>query len=183
MTVAAPFLGESTYWYLARGSGIISLSLFTIAVSLGLLTAGRISTSRWPRFVTESLHRNVSLASVVFLIVHIVTILLDDYVSIGLLEAVVPFVGTYSPFYLGMGALAFDVIIMLVVTGVMRTRMSFKVWRLIHWMAYIGWPVAVVHTIGIGTDQAWSLITVGVGVALVLACGGYRVASVRRRSL
>jgi methionine sulfoxide reductase heme-binding subunit len=183
MVVAAPFLGESTYWYLARGSGIISLALFTVAVSLGLLTAGRLSTARWPRFVTESLHRNVSLASVVFLVIHVVTIVLDDYVSIGPLEAFVPFVGTYSPLYLGLGAIAFDVILMLVITGLLRTRMSFRVWRLIHWMAYLGWPIAVVHTIGIGTDQLWSLIVVGVGVTLVLTCGGYRAVSVRRRSL
>jgi methionine sulfoxide reductase heme-binding subunit len=177
------FLGESTYWYLARGSGIVSLALFTIAVSLGLLTAGRMSTARWPRFVTESLHRNVSLASVVFLAIHIVSIVLDDYVSIGLVEAFVPFVGTYSPFYLGMGALAFDIILMLAITGVLRTTMPFRVWRLIHWMAYLGWPIAVVHTVGIGTDQLWSLVTVGAGIALVLTCGGYRAVSVRRRSL
>jgi sulfoxide reductase heme-binding subunit YedZ len=183
MTIAAPFIGESTYWYLARGSGIVSLALFTITFALGLLTAGRVSSPRWPRFVTETLHRNVSLAAVMFILVHIVTIVLDDFVSIGLVEAVIPFVGSYSPFYLGLGALAFDVIIVLMLTGLLRTRMPYRAWRLVHWIGYFGWPVAVVHTIGIGTDQAWVLITVGVSVALVVGCGSFRVASVRRRSV
>lgn len=177
------FLGESTYWYLARGSGIISLVLFTVAFSLGLLTAGRVSSPRWPRFVTESLHRNVSMASLVFLAIHVGTIVLDTYVSIGLLEAFVPFIGEYSPLYLGLGAIALDLIIVLVVTGVLRTRMPYRAWRLIHWAAYLSWPVAVVHTIGIGTDQLWSLITVGASLVLVLGCGSMRVAALRRRSL
>ncbi|MET0132169.1 MAG: ferric reductase-like transmembrane domain-containing protein [Kibdelosporangium sp.] len=183
MTVAAPFIGESTYWYLARGSGIVSLALFTIAFALGLLTAGRVSSPRWPRFVTETLHRNVSLAAVVFILVHVVTIVMDDYVSIGLLEAVVPFVGTYSPLYLGLGAIAFDVILVLIVTSLLRTRMPVRAWRLVHWIAYLGWPIAIAHTIGIATDQAWSLITIGVSVTLVLACGGFRVRALRRQSL
>jgi sulfoxide reductase heme-binding subunit YedZ len=182
MNVAAPFLGDSTYWYLARGSGIVSLTLFTLAFALGLLTAGRVSSPRWPRFVTESLHRNVALAAVVFLLVHVVTIVLDDFVSIGALEAVVPFIGSYSPLYLGLGTIAFDIIIMLVVTGLLRARMPYRAWRLVHWIAYAGWPVAVVHTIGIGTDQDWVLITVAVSVTLVLACGSVRVAVVRRRA-
>jgi predicted ferric reductase len=181
VNIAAPFVGQSTYWYLARGSGIVSLALFTMTIVLGLLVAGRLSSPRWPRFVTETLHRNLSLASVLFLLVHIITIVLDDYVSIGLLEAVVPFIGTYSPFYLGLGALSIDIILVLVLTSLFRTRLPFKVWRVIHWLAYVSWPVAVLHTIGIGTDQAWVLITAGVSVVLVLAAGGYRVASVRRR--
>nr|WP_042192132.1 ferric reductase-like transmembrane domain-containing protein [Kibdelosporangium sp. MJ126-NF4]CEL20508.1 hypothetical protein [Kibdelosporangium sp. MJ126-NF4]CTQ97732.1 hypothetical protein [Kibdelosporangium sp. MJ126-NF4] len=177
------FLGESTYWYLARGSGIVSLVLFTTAFSLGLLTAGRASSRRWPRFVTESLHRSISMASLIFLTIHIGSVVLDTYVSIGLVEAFVPFVGTYSPLYLGLGAIALDLILVLVLTGVLRTRMPYRAWRLIHWAAYVSWPVAVVHTIGIGTDQLWTLIAVGASVALVLGCGSLRVVSLRRRSL
>jgi sulfoxide reductase heme-binding subunit YedZ len=182
MTLAAPFVGESTYWYLARGSGIVSLALFTMTIVLGLLVAGRLSSPRWPRFVTETLHRNLSLASVLFLAVHITTIVLDDYVSIGLVEAFVPFVGTYSPLYLGLGALSVDIILVLVLTSLFRTRLPFRVWRFVHWLAYLSWPVAVIHTVGIGTDQSWVLITAGISVVLVLAAGGYRVASVRRRA-
>jgi sulfoxide reductase heme-binding subunit YedZ len=176
-------MNDLTLWYLARGSGIVSLALFTMTFALGLLTAGRVSSPSWPRFVTETLHRNLSLAAVTFILVHVMTILVDTYVTIRPWEAVVPFIGTYSPLYLGMGALAFDVIVALIATGLLRTRMPYRAWRLVHWLAYAGWPIAVVHTIGIGTDQMWVLITAGVSTALVLACGSVRLASLRRRSL
>jgi sulfoxide reductase heme-binding subunit YedZ len=182
MIIAAPFIGDSTYWYVARGSGIVSLALFTITFALGLLTAGRVSSPRWPRFVTETLHRNMSLAAIVFILVHVVSIVLDEYVSIGPLEAVVPFIGSYSPLFLSLGTIAFDIIIVLILTSLMRTRLPYRVWRFVHWIAYLGWPVALVHTIFIGTDQAWVLITAGVSVTLVLACGSFRVAALRRRS-
>ncbi|MEV4320013.1 ferric reductase-like transmembrane domain-containing protein [Actinocrispum sp. NPDC049592] len=182
MTLAAPFVGESTLWYLARGSGIVSLALFTMTVVLGLLVAGRLSSPAWPRFVTETLHRNLSLASVLFLAVHIVTIVSDNFVTISLVDAFVPFAGSYSPFYLGLGALSVDIILALVLTSLFRTRLPFKAWRFVHWLAYLSWPVAVVHTIGIGSDQSWVLITVGISVVLVLAAGSFRVASVRRRA-
>ncbi|ALG09040.1 ferric reductase-like transmembrane domain-containing protein [Kibdelosporangium phytohabitans] len=177
------FLGESTYWYLARGSGIVSLVLFTVAVSLGLLTAGRAGSRRWPRFVTESLHRNISMASLLFLAIHVGSVVLDTYVSISLAEAFIPFIGTYSPLYLGLGAIALDLILVLVLTGVLRTKMPYRAWRFIHWAAYASWPVAVAHTVGVGTDQLWALITIGVSVAVVLGCGSLRVVSLRRRSL
>jgi sulfoxide reductase heme-binding subunit YedZ len=183
VTVAAPFVGENTLSYVARGSGIISLALFTMTVALGLLTAGRVSSPSWPRFVTETLHRNLSLAAVTFIVVHVLTIVLDANMGVGPLEALVPFIGTYSPLFLGLGTIAFDIILTLIATGLLRTRLPYRVWRSIHWMAYAGWPVAVVHAVGIGSEQSWVLITAGISVALVLACGSVRVVSVRRRSL
>jgi sulfoxide reductase heme-binding subunit YedZ len=179
--VAAPFVGENTLSYLARGSGIVSLALFTVTVALGLLTAGRVSSPSWPRFVTETLHRNLSLTAVVFIVVHVSTIVLDTNMGVGPLEALIPFIGTYSPLFLGLGTLALDIILTLVVTGLLRTKLPYRAWRLIHWMAYAGWPVAVVHAVGIGSEQSWVFITAGVSVALVLACGSVRWMSVRRR--
>lgn len=169
--------------YLSRGSGIVSLALFTMTFALGLLTAGRVNSPSWPRFVTEMLHRNLSLTAVTFIVVHVVTILVANPGSVGLLDAVIPFVGTYSPLFLGLGTLAFDIILTLIITGLLRARIPYRVWRLVHWIAYLGWPVAVVHGIFIGTDQMWVLITAGVSVAIILACGSFRVAALRRRSL
>ncbi|TCO53661.1 ferric reductase-like transmembrane domain-containing protein [Actinocrispum wychmicini] len=172
-----------TLWYVARGSGIVSLALFTMTFALGLLTAGRVTSPSWPRFVTETLHRNLSMAAVTFIVVHVLTIVFDTYVTIRPLEALVPFIGTYSPLFLGLGTLAFDIILTLIITGLLRARMPYRAWRLVHWIAYLGWPVAVVHGVFIGTDQMWVLVTAGVSVAIVVACGGFRVAALRRRSL
>jgi sulfoxide reductase heme-binding subunit YedZ len=183
MNVAAPFIGESTYWYITRASGFVSLSLFTIAFALGLLTAGRVSSPRWPRFVTETLHRNISLTAIGFILVHVGAILLDTFVAISPVDAVVPFVSSYFPFWTGLGAVAFDVIIVLILTSLLRTRLPYRVWRFVHWIAYLGWPIVLAHTIGIGTDRLWVLVVVGVSVTVVLGCGGYRLAGWRRAAL
>ena len=78
-------------WYLTRGSGAISLILLSLSLVLGIATSRRWATPRWPRFVTEGLHRNISLLSVVFLALHIVTAVGDGYVPIRWLDVVVPF--------------------------------------------------------------------------------------------
>lgn len=179
-TLAAPLISESSYWYLTRASGFISLGLFSAAAALGLLTAGRVWSPRWPRFVTESLHRSVSLVAVGMVFVHVITILLDRYVKISPIDAVVPFMSGYLPFWVGLGALAFDVIIVLILTSLLRTRLSRTMWKAVHWLAYAGWPIALAHTIGIGTDRLWVLAVVGTSLLIVLLAGAYRVAGWRR---
>ncbi|MFL6144310.1 MAG: ferric reductase-like transmembrane domain-containing protein [Labedaea sp.] len=178
--LSAPLLSESSYWYLTRASGFISLALFSVAFTLGLLTAGRVWSPRWPRFVTESLHRSVSLVAVCMVVVHVTTILFDRYVKISVVDTVVPFVSAYLPLWVGLGAVAFDVIIALILTSLLRTRLSRFWWRTVHWLAYLGWPVALAHTVGIGTDRLWVLGVIAVSVFMVLAAGVYRVAGWRR---
>ncbi|HET9144352.1 ferric reductase-like transmembrane domain-containing protein [Actinophytocola sp.] len=180
MITAAPLFSESTYWYLTRASGFISLVLFSVTFALGLLTAGRVWSPSWPRFVTESLHRSVSLIAVSMVFAHVITILLDRYVKIDPIDAVVPFVSSYLPFWLGLGSIAFDVILVLIITSLLRTRLSRTAWRAVHWLAYLAWPVALAHTIGIGTDRLWVLVVAALSVFMVVAAGVYRVAGWRR---
>ena len=176
-------------WYLTRGSGVVSLILLTASVVLGITTAVRWATARWPRFVVEGLHKNISLLSVVFLGVHIVTAIGDGYVPIRWIDAVVPFASQYSPFWLGLGALAFDCLLAVIITSLLRVRLGHRIWRATHWLAYACWPIAVVHGLGVGSDsgQAWmqaiDLVAVAAVVAAVcwrLAVSGWRVPEPRR---
>ena len=66
-------------WYISRATGLVSLALFTAAVVLGLLTAGRLGTSNFPRFAVQRLHRNLSMLSLAFLAVHIISAVSDSY--------------------------------------------------------------------------------------------------------
>ncbi|MBV8982982.1 MAG: ferric reductase-like transmembrane domain-containing protein, partial [Acidimicrobiia bacterium] len=116
-------------WYLTRGSGIVSLVLLTASVVLGVSTAARWASAKWPRFITEGLHKNISLLSIVFLAVHIATAVLDGYVHIRWIDAVVPFTSTYRPFWLGLGALAFDMLLAVIVTSLVRVRIGHRIWR------------------------------------------------------
>jgi sulfoxide reductase heme-binding subunit YedZ len=170
----------SPLWYLARGTGVVSLALLTMTVLLGLTSVTRWSSARWPRFVTASLHRNISLLSVVFLVVHIGSSVLDTYTKISLTDAFVPFVGSYRPFWLGLGALAFDLILALIVTSLIRVRLGLRLWRSVHWLAYAAWPVAVLHGLGTGTDasQRWMQLFTLTCIGLVGLAGLRRLMGV-----
>jgi methionine sulfoxide reductase heme-binding subunit len=154
-------------WYATRAAGLVTLLLLTTTTALGLLTAGRVSTYRWPRFLVIGLHRNISLLALAFLGLHIATTVLDSYTSIGIQDAVIPFLSGYHRLWLGLGAIASDVLIALSVTSALRQRIGHRLWRVVHWCGYLCWPVAMAHGLGIGTDrsQTWVFF-------LALACGG-----------
>jgi sulfoxide reductase heme-binding subunit YedZ len=156
-TVAAA--GPSAYWYLTRSSGAVALVLLTLALVLGIVDVQRWSTERWPRFVVDSLHRTASLLALAFLALHILTAVLDSFAPISLVNAVIPFTGSYRPFWLGLGALSFDLILAVIITSLLRRRMGHAMWRAVHWLTYASWPIALLHGLGTGSDvkSTWML--------------------------
>ena len=171
MTVLAT-VGPSAYWYLTRGTGTIALILLTLSVALGVANIRRLRSENVPRFVLDAVHRNVSLLAMAFLLIHILTSVLDSFAPISLVNAVIPFTGTYRPLWLGFGAVAFDLMIALIVTSLLRRRLGYRAWRLTHWAAYASWPVALLHGLGTGSDTkaGWMLvIVVGCVILMVVA--------------
>jgi methionine sulfoxide reductase heme-binding subunit len=163
--------GPSADWYLTRSTGIMSLILLTLSVVLGVISAERFSTIHWPRFLVDGAHRTISLLAVAFLAVHILTAVLDSYTSISLTSAVIPFVGSYRPFWLGLGAVAFDLMIAVVITSLVRQSLGHRAWRAVHWLAYACWPIALLHGLGTGSDvqTTWMLV---ISVACLVAVVG-----------
>ncbi len=164
-------------WYSTRAAGILTLLLLTASMVLGILNASRFTSGRWPRFLIQGLHRNFSLLALAFLVVHIGTTVIDSYTTIGLQDAIFPFLSPYKRLWLGLGAIASDFMIIVAITSVGRQRLGHRSWRLVHWAAYISWPVAMVHGLGIGTDRSstWVLILAFLCIVSVLAALGYRV--------
>jgi sulfoxide reductase heme-binding subunit YedZ len=164
--------GPSALWYLTRATGAVTLVLLTASVALGVANVGRLQSARWPRFVVEGLHRNVSLLAIAVLMVHIVTTLLDPFASIHLLDALIPFVSVYRPFWLGLGAFASDLLLAIAITSMVRRRLGHRAWRVTHWFAYASWPIALLHAAGTGSDikQLWmQALLAGCLVAVVAA--------------
>lgn len=169
-------------WYAMRGTGVVTLVLFTLTVVLGLLNRSRAASTRWPRFVIDRLHRNASLLALVFLALHVATAVTDQWVSISFADAVIPFQGSYRPFWVGLGAVALDLLLALVLTSLIRVRLGVKLWRALHWLAYLAWPFAVLHGIGIGTDagRPWMAGTDVICIAAVVGAFAVRLAAAKR---
>jgi methionine sulfoxide reductase heme-binding subunit len=169
--------GPSPYWYLTRGAGAVALLLLTTSVVLGIVDFSRWRSDRWPRFVTDTLHRNVSLLALAVVVVHIVTTVADSFAPIGFKDAIIPFLSPYRPLWLGLGALAFDVLLAVAITSMARRRLGYGAWRAVHWAAYACWPLALVHGLGTGTDTqvGWMLALTAACVLAVLIAVGWRV--------
>jgi sulfoxide reductase heme-binding subunit YedZ len=161
-------VNSTALWYTTRASGIMALVLLTMTMILGLMTAGRAKARNWPGFLQQELHRRLSIIAVIFLALHVLTSVLDTYVHIGWLAVVVPFASPYARFWVGTGTIALDLMVAVFVSSLIRSHLAPGTWRGIHWLAYACWPIALVHTFGLGTD-AGELWVIALGAACVLS--------------
>ena len=161
-------LATSWLWYVARGSGLVLLGVLTINVILGIAIQGGWHPPSWPRFAVQAVHRNLALLAVGLLAVHVVTIELDPFVPVGWWAFIIPFVSPYRPLWLGLGTLSLDIFVAVVATSMLRPHIGPKTWRAVHWLVYLSWPLAVVHSLGTGTDARLGLVF-GYEIACVAA--------------
>jgi methionine sulfoxide reductase heme-binding subunit len=175
--------GSTVFWYASRATGIVALLLLTAVLVLGLLITRQGRLPGLPRFAVTDLHRNLSLLAVAFIAVHVLTAVLDTYVSIPLLSAVVPFASGYERLWLGLGAIAFDLMLAMIITSLVRGRLNRVLWRAIHLLAYVSWPIALAHSMGSSKDlqQGWMLVMSIACIAIVCAAVIWRLASAARQ--
>lgn len=158
-------MSGASLWYLSRATGVVSMVLLTLVVCLGVITAGRRRPHGESATIVMGLHRWLSLGMLVFLGIHIVTAIVDGYVSISWLAVVIPFVSGYETLLVGLGAIAIDLLVVVVVTSYLRHRIPERTWRLLHWISYAMWLVALVHGFAMGTSDQPALRLTS------LACG------------
>jgi methionine sulfoxide reductase heme-binding subunit len=169
-------MSDSILWYATRGAGIVSLILLTAVMCLGILTTVRWQRPGWPRFLSAELHSNVALLSIVFLVIHIVIAVVDPYTALGWASAFVPFSSDYRTLWLGLGSIAMYLFAALIVTSLLRNHLGLGTWRLVHWTAYLCWPVALLHGIGSGSDTGapWLWLVDAACIVAVLGATAWR---------
>jgi sulfoxide reductase heme-binding subunit YedZ len=144
-------------WYLMRSSGVVALLLLTVSFGLGVANAMRWTLFGSRLWVTTAIHRNSSLLAVAFLAVHVLTAVIDPDAQVAAVAVVSPFGSSAG---LAAGTLSLDLLAAVVLTSLGRRRLKFRAWRMIHWSVYAAWPLAVAHTIAMGTDVSlWWLQT------------------------
>lgn len=155
---------DQALWVMGRGTGITALGLFTLSIALGVATRSGRPILTLPRFAIVDVHRFTALLATMFVIVHVASLLADPYAQLWVIDTVVPFLGAYQPFWLGLGTLAFDLILAVMVTSLLRHRLGLRAFRLMHWATYAMWPIAFAHALGNGTDATyrWFLLFAGI---------------------
>lgn len=153
-------------WYTTRATGMVTLVLFSLVVSLGALVANRVGGTVVGRFEVNELHRSVSMVAIVFLAIHVLTTVLDSYVATGWLSPFVPFLSHYKPLGVALGAVALDLVLAVWASSLLKVRLRYESWRFIHWFSWIAFSSAMVHAVVTGTDTRS-----GAGLAVVALCG------------
>jgi hypothetical protein len=170
MITAAATHGPSAFWYATRGAGATTTVLLTASVVFGITEERGWRPAGASRYGIAALHRTISMLALAMLAVHIVTTILDPFPKIGIAAAFIPFATNYRALWMGLGAVAADLLLAITITSLVRRRLGYRAWRGVHWAAYACWPVAILHGLGTGSDvkSTWMLALTAVCVAAVV---------------
>jgi len=158
----------STYfWYTTRATGIVALLLLTLVVTIGTLVANRIGGTFVGRFELNELHRSISVVAMLFLFIHILTTVVDSYVSTGIISAFVPMTSAYKTIPIAIGAVSFDLLLCVWISSLLKVRIKNESWRFIHWFSWLAYASAIVHAYMSGSDTHN-----GAGLMVVAGCAG-----------
>jgi sulfoxide reductase heme-binding subunit YedZ len=172
-------MSSEALWALGRGNGIVALAFMTLSVALGIATRSARPLLWLPRFGIADVHRFVALAGTLLVALHLGLLFLDPYAKLKLIDFVVPFLGAYRPMWQGLGTVAVDLLIVVVITSLLRQRLGLRVFRVAHWATYLLWPIAMAHALGNGTDagHVWFMAFAGVCALIVAVSVVWRLRS------
>jgi DMSO/TMAO reductase YedYZ heme-binding membrane subunit len=168
-------------WFVARGTGIVLVGQITLVTATGVLSFVRTRSTHWSPFAAKRLHRDLSVFSIVLLLVHVTASVLHRYgkIQIGLFDVLIPFSGIWEPFWVGLGSIAFDIMLVVSITSHARNRLRLSPgrWQMIHVLSYAAWTVGLAHGLGIGTDATttWGLGVAALSVTIFAGCLNLRM--------
>jgi methionine sulfoxide reductase heme-binding subunit len=165
----ATAVGPHLFWITSRAAGIVALLLSSVSVCVGLLIGGRLVKRHRPELRVT--HEALSLATLVALAVHGLTLLGDGYLHPSLTDVAIPLIGGYKTIWTSIGIVAFWAMLALGLSYYARAKIGVQRWRKLHRFAALAWVLGLAHSLGEGTDagQTWFLaMTAAVAVPALL---------------
>ncbi len=187
-SILATAVGPHLFWITSRAAGIAALVLSSLSVCLGLLMGGRMLPHRGPDLRVA--HEALSLAALLTLVVHGLSLLGDGYVHLSTGDIAIPFLGSYKTLWTSTGILAFWMLALLGLSYYARGRIGVQRWRKLHRLTALAWIMGIAHSLGEGTDagQAWFLAMTAIvtapalGLLIVRHLGALRPPADARRA-
>lgn len=157
-------------WFITRSSGLVAYLLLWLSTLWGLVLSSKAFDPLLERLFNFDLHEYVSLLAIAFLAVHMGALLWDAYEPFTVSELAIPFVSEYRPIWTGLGIIGFYLILLVTITFYLRRRLSYRVFRSLHFLSYAAFALALLHGIYAGTDSPlWTtrLMYLGTGLSVV----------------
>jgi sulfoxide reductase heme-binding subunit YedZ len=152
----SPALAQSDNWtwYIIRASGLLAFILLTVSTLWGLALSSRLFKNWSPGPLSMVLHSTLSWMALSFGALHALLLMADKYVPYTITEILVPFAGPYRPLAVGLGTLAFWVILVVTLSFSFKKRLGHRVWKWIHLTSYLAFVLVTVHGLTAGTDAS-----------------------------
>ena len=168
-------------WYVSRAGGFVAFGLVTLAVVAGITLAGRARLAGWPRFAVEDVHRFLGLLAGVFLSLHVLALLTDEYLGFSLTDLAIPGLSPYRPLTTALGVVSAELLVALAVTNRFRKKLPYRFWRRVHMLNFVVWVLALGHGIAAGTDSdtRWGVAVYVLSAGSVAAAAAWRFLKAR----
>jgi predicted ferric reductase len=155
--LTASLSGESpkVYWHLSRSMAFVAFGLLWLSMVFGLLISSKLAPL-WPGGPTAfELHQHTGLLGLAFALFHGLILLGDHYMGYTLVQILVPFTGTnYRPQWVGLGQVGLYLMMLVGLSVYVRQWIGKRMWRLIHFLSFMLFGLALVHGLGSGTDSS-----------------------------
>jgi len=161
---------SQTWWYVARSAGMVAWAMLALSVFWGVALSSRLLGKKPKPIWMLDLHRFIGGLAVVFSIIHVAALVADGYVTITVINVLVPFTGTYHVSAVAWGIVALYLLIAVEVTSLLRRRLGKRLWRAIHSLSFPLLLMSTVHLFLVGTDRTTMPVRVGVLFTVALVC-------------
>ena len=172
-----PESGTAT-WDASRAAGFAAYLLLWASVVTGMSIHLRLRPTSSPLTYSLEAHRITSGLGMSFVFGHVFSLLLDPVVHFQIVDAILPFSSEFRPIQIGLGTVSQWLLVFVLATTTFSAKLSYGLWRKLHYLSFPCYLLALIHGITSGTDSAspFALVIYATTSAVVAAVGVLRVA-------
>jgi methionine sulfoxide reductase heme-binding subunit len=169
--------GQHIFWIASRAFGVVALVLVAVSVGMGLAMAMRSAKGPGAMARLRQAHEATALTALIFIAAHGLVLLGDTYLRPGVSGIAIPFVMSHKPLWTGLGVVGGWMAALLGLSFYVRRWVGPRLWRKLHRWTLAVYVLAVVHTLGAGTDARsfWLLVIVIATVAPLTVMAAVRL--------
>jgi predicted ferric reductase len=147
-----------------------------------LAPSRRWHNHHWPRLVVHEAHRWATITLHLFIAVYVAVIILAPHIYFSLVDVTVPFASDYHPVWLSLGIISTEVAVTVGASLLVRERIGYRIWHMLHGLAYLVFVAALLHGLGMGADAdaVWVIVLYGVSSCAVVAAQIWRTVDLPR---